>query len=191
MSGSGKKGMKKHLVADAVHYQRARKRRGTMKLKTRAERSGGGAKPWRQKGTGRARQGSIRVPHWTGGGRVKGTARKSYNLKMNAKARRAALASLLEDAVECGMIIREHLDFETPSTRKFVRFLEEKGLKGKILVLHDRGYSPNVLKSMRNVPGVRCLRSSCINCHDLLNADWILIPPEDGHIVDSRTAKTG
>lgn len=179
------------LVAQAVHYQMSGKRRGTAATKKRNEVRGGGSKPWRQKGTGRARHGSIRAPQWAGGGRAFGSSRRNYSVKMNRKARRKALAAVLRDIKEEGRIVIEALEFDAPSTRRFVEFLEEKSLDGKVLLLCGEGYGRNVVLSARNVPRVKCMNASCINFHDLLDADWLLVSPGDAEVVESRIAGIG
>lgn len=179
------------LVAQAVHFQMSGKRRGTAKTKKRDEVRGGGAKPWRQKGTGRARQGSIRSPQWVGGGRAFGSSARNYRVKMNRKARRKAMASLLYEIKENGRLVVEALEFDAPSTKKFAEFLEEKNLDGRVLLLYGEGYGKNVVLSARNIPRVKCLNAGCVNFRDLLNADWLLVSPGGAEAVESRIASVG
>ena len=181
----------KDLVAEALHYQRSAARRGTAVRKSRGEVRGGGRKPWRQKGTGRARQGSIRAIQWRGGGQAFGSSRSNYGIKMNSRARKKAMSVLLSDFERRGCIFTEELVFERPSTKQFVRFMEEKGLSGKGLIVYEEGYGENVIKSVRNIPNIKCLRTSCLNYHDLLDAGWILVSPQDRHIVESKISIAG
>lgn len=173
------KGREKKLVSEALRIERANARRDTAKQKSRAEVSGGGAKPWRQKGTGRARQGSIRAIQWRGGGRAFGTTLENHHRKINRKARRQALAAVVNLKKESGMVIVDTFSYETPSTKTFRKFLEEKGVNGKALLVHDGGEgTANAVKSARNLPGVQVLHVDSINLHSLLKAEWLLATAE-------------
>ena len=179
------------LIGEAIHYQRSRQRRGTAATKTRSEVRGGGRKPWRQKGTGRARQGSIRAVQWRGGGRAFGSSRHNYDVKLNCKARKKAMALLLADLEQRGCIYTEAMEFEKPSTKQFIQFLKEKGMDGKGLIIYEEGIGENVIRSVRNIPRIKCIHSSCINYHDLIDADWILVAPQDRHVLESKIAIAG
>ncbi len=151
-------------------------RRGTHSTKTRGEVSGGGRKPWRQKGTGRARQGSIRAPQWTGGGVVHGPKPRDHSLRVNKKMKRGALRSALTDALRSGKlaVVRE-LAFEEPKTRRAVQVLEALGLEGKILlVLPGPTEDGAVERSFRNLPNVRIAYAPSLGTYEVLAADRVL-----------------
>lgn len=169
----------KHLVLEALYYQETNRRRGTAKMKTRGEVSGGGAKPWRQKGTGRARQGSTRAVQWVGGGRAFGSRRHVYDLKMNKKARRAAIEALIQAKKDEGRYLAESIAMDAPSTKAFVKFLNDKKMDGKVLLVYTSTTPDAVVKSARNIPEVTTLISTKINVKDLLNNDWLLVRKED------------
>lgn len=185
------KGNEADLIAQAVKHQAANKRRCTAKMKTRAEVSGGGAKPWRQKGTGRARHGSTRSPIWVGGGRAFGSSQSNYEQKMNRKARQKAMALVLGEIKAAGRLVVAALKLEKPSTKAFMKFMKDNGVEGKAVVLYEKGYDENVILSARNIEGVKTLNASCINMHDLLKADWLMVSPEDADLVESRIASIG
>ncbi len=169
----------KDIVLEALMYQQGGMRRGTAKMKTRSEVSGGGAKPWRQKGTGRARQGSTRAVQWVGGGRAFGSSQRSYVVKMNKKARAAALRTLLLAKKAEGKLFIDALACEEPSTKKFASFLSEKEITGKVLFLYSADTDRNAVKSARNLPFVKMLHFDRINVKDLLNNDWLLVSAAD------------
>jgi large subunit ribosomal protein L4 len=170
--------LKKGLVVEALRIERSNARRGTAKQKSRAEVSGGGAKPWRQKGTGRARQGTIRAVQWRGGGRAFGTALENYDLKMNKKARKAALENMLQWKVGEGRVLVSEFKFDEPSTKKFAKLLEEKQIEGKVLFIYESGDEmKNAVKSARNLQKVKCLYAGRLNIGDLLDCDWLLVSP--------------
>jgi len=175
MSEENKTKLNVDLVLEALQYQEAGRRLATVKMKTRSQVSGGGIKPWRQKGTGRARQGSIRAVQWSGGGRAFGSSQRNYRTKMNKKARAAALHALLLVKREEGRLVIEELRYEAPATKQFVGFLKEKEMTGKVLFLYGAGADRNVVKSARNVPEVTVLHFDKINVKDLLNNDWLLV----------------
>ena len=163
-----------HLVHMAVVLQLANKRQGTQKAKTRSEVRGGGRKPWRQKGTGHARQGSIRAPQWTGGGVVFAPVPRDYSFKMNKKEKAAAIKSALSSKVsEDKLIVVDSLDLETPKTKRMKEVLAN--LKAdKALVVVD-GDAANTILSVRNLPTARGIYSNSINVYDILKYDAVVI----------------
>ena len=152
----------------------AARRAGTHSTKTRGEVSGGGVKPWRQKGTGRARHGSIRSPIWTGGGVAHGPTPRDHSMRINKKMRRAALRSALSDTARSGKLaVVDELAFDGPKTKDALSLLETLGLEGRILLVIDQ---PNeaVEKSFRNLRHVKVDYPGNLNTYDLLNADRVL-----------------
>ncbi|GBC86118.1 50S ribosomal protein L4 [bacterium HR12] len=151
-------------------------RRGTHSTKTRGEVSGGGRKPWRQKGTGRARQGSIRAPQWKGGGVVHGPKPRDHSLRVNKKMKRGALRSALTDALQSGKLaVVRDLAFEEPKTKRAVQVLEALGLEGKVLlVLPGPTEDGAVEKSFRNLPNVRIAYAPSLGTYEVLAADRVL-----------------
>lgn len=165
----------KSVMYDFVKMQLANKRVGTSSSKTRAEVSGGGKKPWRQKGTGRARVGSSRNPVWTGGGIAFGPKPRDYSYRLPRKARRLAMKSALSSKVlENNIIVVDQLSFDEPKTKQMVATLQALNSSKKTLVVTADG-DPNVSKSARNIPGVKPLRVDFINVYDLLKYDTLLI----------------
>ncbi len=155
--------------------QLANKRVGTASVKTRAEVSGGGRKPFRQKGTGRARAGSIRSPLWRGGGIVFGPQPRDYSYRLPRKVRRLALKSALSSKFKNdSIIVVDALNFEAPKTKLMVETLQNLKAGRKALVVTADG-DQNVSKSARNIPGVKPLRADFVNVYDLLNYDTLLI----------------
>jgi large subunit ribosomal protein L4 len=165
------------LMHQAFVRQMANARLGTHKTKTRGEVSGGGRKPWRQKGTGRARQGSIRAPQWQGGGIVFGPQPRSYRQKMPRKMRRQALRSALSvKAAESQVRLVDALEMEEPKTKELVGILAKLGLEnGSALILLPQR-DEVILRSVRNLPQVRTLVAQYLNVRDLLQYDYILMP---------------
>jgi len=163
-----------HLVHMAVVQQLANKRQGTQKAKTRSEVSGGGRKPWRQKGTGHARQGSTRAPQWKGGGVVFAPVPRDYSFKMNKKEKAAAIKSALSSKVsEDKLIVVDSLDLEAPKTKRMKEVLAN--LKAdKALVVVD-GDAANTILSVRNLPAARGIYSNSINVYDILKYDAVVI----------------
>ena len=163
-----------HLVHMAVVLQLANKRQGTQKAKTRSEVRGGGRKPWRQKGTGHARQGSIRAPQWTGGGVVFAPVPRDYSFKMNKKEKAAAMKSVLSSKVnENKLIIVDSLDFEAPKTKKMKEVLDN--LKAnKALVVVD-GDAANAVLSVKNLQDARAVYSNAISVYDILKYDTVVV----------------
>jgi large subunit ribosomal protein L4 len=164
-----------NVLFDAVISQRASLRQGNHKVKNRSEVAGGGRKPWKQKGTGRARQGSIRSPQWRGGGVVFGPVPRSYSYKLPKKVRRLALRSALSAKVlEQNFIVLESLMFETPKTKDFLKVLKDLSIEKKALFVTAE-LDENVAKSARNIPGVSVVSATGINVLDLLGHDKIVV----------------
>lgn len=163
------------VMSDAIKLQLASLRQGTHKTKDRSEVSGGGKKPWRQKGTGRARQGSTRAPHWVGGGIVFGPTPRDYSFKMNKKERRLALKSALSEKFQNKTLcIVENLELNTPKTKEFTSILEGLKLTGKTLIVTD-GENGNIYLAARNVSNLYVIEPTSINVLDLVSADNLLI----------------
>ena len=163
-----------HLMHMAVVSQLANKRQGTQSAKTRAEVSGGGKKPWRQKGTGHARQGSTRAPHWTGGGVVFAPKPRDYSFKMNRKEKAAAICSALTSRVEAEkIVVLESLDFSEIKTKNMVKVLENLKVNKALVVIGDK--NDNVQLSARNIEGVRTSLTNAINVYDILKYDTLVI----------------
>lgn len=167
-----------HVLHQAVVMQQASLRAGTHKVKTRSEVRGGGRKPWKQKGTGRARQGSIRSPQWVGGGTVFGPTPRSYAYKLPKKVRRLALKSALTTKVNAGsIIVLDALDFAKPRTKEFVQVLNNLNVTKKALIV-GLDQNENVEKSARNIPGVKYVSATGINVLDLLKHNHLVITKE-------------
>ncbi|OQP04798.1 50S ribosomal protein L4 [Geobacillus sp. 46C-IIa] len=165
----------KHVLFEAVIMQRASMRQGTHKTKNRAEVSGGGRKPWRQKGTGRARQGSIRAPQWRGGGTVFGPVPRDYSYKLPKKVRRLAIKSALSSKVlENEIVVLDQLSLEAPKTKEMVKILNNLAVDRKALIVTDE-LNENVYLSARNIPGVKVVSANGINVLDVLNHDKLVI----------------
>jgi len=165
----------KHVLFEAVVMQRASLRQGTHKVKNRSEVSGGGRKPWRQKGTGRARHGSIRSPQWRGGGTVFGPTPRSYAYKLPKKVRRLAIKSALSSKVlDNNIVVLEDLTLEKPKTKDIVNILNALSVKNKALIVTG-DYNEAVALSARNIPGVTVVTASGVNVLDVLNHDKLVI----------------
>ena len=163
-----------HLVHMAVVQQLANNRQGTQKAKTRAEVSGGGRKPWRQKGTGHARQGSIRAPQWKGGGVVFAPVPRDYSFKMNKKEKQAALKGALSDKVANGkLIVVDELKFDEIKTKNFVNVMNNLKVEKGLVVLADNDV--NVVMSGRNVEDVNTTLVNSINVYDIVNAKTLVL----------------
>ena len=163
-----------HLVHKAVLQQLANKRQGTQKAKTRAEVRGGGRKPWRQKGTGHARQGSIRAPQWKGGGVVFAPTPRDYSFKMNKKEKRLALKSALTSRVnESKLLVLDELKFDENKTKKMVGVLNALKTDKALVVLKDN--DQNVILSARNIPGVKVSLTNTINVYDILKYNTLIV----------------
>jgi large subunit ribosomal protein L4 len=164
-----------HVLFEAVIMQRASLRQGTHKTKVRSEIAGGGRKPWRQKGTGRARQGSIRSPQWRGGGTVFGPVPRSYSYKLPKKVRRLAIKSALSSKVlDENILVLENLAFEAPKTKEFTAVLKGLSVESKALVV-TADLDENVALSARNIPGVTVVTADGINVLDVLNHDKLIM----------------
>ncbi|MGX1266494.1 large subunit ribosomal protein L4 [Rossellomorea marisflavi] len=165
----------KQVLFEAVLMQRASLRQGNHKVKNRSEVRGGGRKPWRQKGTGRARQGSIRSPQWRGGGAVFGPVPRSYSYKLPKKVRRLAIKSALSTkVVEENILVLEALSFDAPKTKEFASVLKGLSINAKTLVVTD-GLDENVALSARNIPGVTVVTASGISVLDVLGHDKLVM----------------
>ena len=163
-----------HLVHMAVVQQLANNRQGTQKAKTRSEVSGGGRKPWRQKGTGHARQGSTRAPQWTHGGVVFAPVPRDYSFKLNKKEKRAALKSVLTDKVQAGkLVVVDELKFDEIKTKQFVTVLNNLKVESGLVVIADN--NENVVKSARNIETVSTSVVNEINVYDVLNAKTLVL----------------
>jgi len=162
-----------HLVHLAVVSQLANKRQGTQKAKTRAEVSGGGKKPWRQKGTGHARQGSIRAPQWKGGGVVFAPAPRDYTIRLNKKEKRLALKSALTSRVnEEKFIVLDELVFDEIKTKKFQAVLDNLKVSKALVVLNNA--DENVVLSARNIPNIKTAGINTINVYDILKYNTVI-----------------
>ena len=162
-----------HLVHMAVVSQLANKRQGTQKAKTRSEVSGGGRKPWRQKGTGHARQGPTRAPQWTGGGVVFAPTPRDYSFKLNKKERRAALKSALTSRVEeKKFIVVDEINFDEIKTKKFQDVLNNLSVSKALVVLEDG--NKNVEISARNIADVKTAHTNTINVFDVLKYNTVI-----------------
>ncbi len=163
------------VVHDAVKNYLANQRQGTQSALTRAEVSGGGRKPWRQKGTGRARQGSTRAPQWTHGGIVFAPKPRSYSYALNKKSRRLALKSVLSaKAAEQNIVVIDAIRMDAPKTAEFAKFLKAVGADCKTLVV-TAAPDTNVVKSGRNIPGCEITFANLINVYDILNAKKLVV----------------
>ena len=162
-----------HLMHLAVTAQLANKRQGTQKAKTRSEVSGGGRKPWRQKGTGHARQGSTRAPQWTGGGVVFAPAPRDYTIVLNKKEKRAALKSALTATVQGNnLIVLDALQMDEVKTKKFQAVLDALKASKALVVLEDM--NQNVILSARNIEGVKTAQVNEINTYDVLKYGTVI-----------------
>jgi large subunit ribosomal protein L4 len=170
--------VKAHLFHQVVRMQLANRRRGTASTKTRGEVSGGGRKPWRQKGTGRARQGSTRSPLWRGGGVALGPKPRDYAYKLPKKVRRGALCSALSMKAQEGLLkVIDHIDLVEPKTKQMVAFLKGLGVeKAALILLGDDNL--NVQLAARNLSNVKVLRSEGVNIYDLLAYDYLICAKE-------------
>ncbi|KZE68237.1 50S ribosomal protein L4 [Fictibacillus phosphorivorans] len=165
----------KSVLFDAVIMQQASQRQGTHDVKNRSEVAGGGRKPWKQKGTGRARQGSIRSPQWVGGGVVFGPTPRSYSYKLPKKVRRLAIKSALSSKVlDNDLIVLEALAFEAPKTKEMKQVLSNLSADRKALVV-TADYNDAVALSARNIPGVTVVTANGVSVLDVLNHDKLLM----------------
>ena len=163
-----------HLVHMAVVQQLANNRQGTQKAKTRSEVSGGGRKPWRQKGTGHARQGSTRAPQWKGGGVVFAPVPRDYSFKLNRKEKRAALKSALTSRVQNNkLIVVDELKFDEIKTKKFKTVMDNLKVGKALVVLAEK--DEKVIMSARNLPTVKTTLTNTINVYDILKGDTLIL----------------
>ena len=163
-----------HLVHMAVVQQLANNRQGTQKAKTRSEVSGGGRKPWRQKGTGHARQGSTRAPQWTGGGVVFAPVPRDYSFKINKKEKRAALKSALTSRVqENKLIVIDELKFDEIKTKNFKAVMDNLKVNKAYVVLNEN--DEKVVKSARNLPNVQTALTNTINVYDVMKGGTVIL----------------
>ena len=167
------------VMHQVVNAQLAAKRSGTHSTKTRAEVRGGGAKPWKQKGTGRARAGSSRIPHWRGGGIALGPKPRDYSQRTPKKMKRLALRSALSDRAQSNSVyVVDAWEFETPSTKAAKTALEAIGTEGKVLIVTD-AQDANTEKSFRNLSNVNVLSSDQLNVFDILVSDSIVFTKDN------------
>ncbi|HSH36140.1 50S ribosomal protein L4 [Schnuerera sp.] len=164
-----------HVLYEVVKNQLANKRQGTQSVKTRAEVRGGGRKPWRQKGTGRARQGSIRAPHWVGGGVAFAPKPRDYSYKVPKKVKRLAMKSALSSKVlNDELVVLEELNLEEPKTKEMIKILGNiKAGKKALIVMDEKNI--NVIKAARNIPNVETTFVNTLNVYDILNYDSFII----------------
>ena len=163
-----------HLVHMAVVAQLANKRQGTQKAKTRSEVSGGGRKPWRQKGTGHARQGSTRAPQWTGGGVVFAPTPRDYTIRLNKKEKRLALKSVLTNCVnENKFIVLDELKFDEIKTKKMQAVLDALNVSKALVVLNEN--DTNVVKSAGNIANIQTALTNTINVYDILKYNTVVV----------------
>lgn len=168
----------KAVMHQALVRQLANARRGTHKTKGRSEVRGGGRKPWRQKGTGRARQGSIRAPQWRGGGTVFGPQPRSYRQRMPRKMRRLAMRSALSvKATNNQLLVVDKLEVDPPKTQEMIRVLDNLDLQESVLILLPE-HNASVERSARNIPDVKTLLASYLNVRDLLGYHTVVLTPE-------------
>jgi len=165
--------VKDHLLYEAVVNYRANQRRGTASTKTRAEVRGGGRKPWRQKGTGRARAGSIRSPIWRKGGVVFGPKPRDYSYSLPKKVKRNALKSALSlKFAEKQLLVLKAMEFKEPKTKEGASFLEKLGVDSALIV--DSHKNKNLFLSLRNIPKVKVVDTSQVTVYDILNHNWLV-----------------
>ena len=162
-----------HLVKMAVTQQLANNRQGTQSAKTRSEVSGGGRKPWRQKGTGHARQGSTRAPQWVGGGVVFAPKPRDYSFKLNKKKRIALKSALSSRVAENKIVVLDELKFEAAKTKNFTAVMNALNVEKALVVLNDM--DQNVILSARNIPTVKTAQTNNINVYDILKYDTLVV----------------
>ena len=166
------------VLHQVVTAQLAARRSGSANTKTRAEVRGGGAKPYRQKGTGRARQGSIRAPQFTGGGVVHGPKPRSFRKKVNKKMNRLALCSALSDRAQSErVVVVDEWRFEVPKTKEALLALENLSLDGKVMMVVS-GDDNTAIRSFRNLPSVQIVEAEELNAYDILCSDWLVFTKE-------------
>ena len=169
----------KNVLYDAIILSRASLRQGTHSTKNRSEVSGGGRKPWRQKGTGRARQGSIRAVQWVGGGRYGTPVPRDYSKKQNRKERRLALKSALSHKFNDNeVIVMEELSFTTPKTKEMITLLNTLKIADKKVLFVVEDFTENVILASRNIPSVALIAANELNVLDLVNSDVVVFTSE-------------
>ncbi|OWZ84489.1 50S ribosomal protein L4 [Natranaerobius trueperi] len=172
------------LMHDAVNMYLASQRRGTSSTKQRGEVRGGGQKPWRQKGTGRARHGSIRSPIWVGGGITFGPKPRDFALKMPKKAKKKAIKSALSTKLQNGeLLILEEINMEAPKTKEIIKLLENLKVNNKAMVVTAES-DINVYRSTRNIPGVSSMIAKNLNVYEILNHDQLIITKDAVSIIE-------
>ena len=165
-----------NVLRDAINVCMCGLRQGTYKVKTRSEVSGGGRKPWRQKGTGRARQGSIRAPQWRGGGVALGPVPRDYSLKMNRKERKLALKSALSyKAKNNEIVVVDKIEVSVPKTKEMLNLLESVELNDKKVLMVMTELTENVILASRNLQNILIMEPSELNVLDIINADYLLM----------------
>ena len=168
-----------NVLRDAIQVARCGLRQGTYKVKNRSEVSGGGRKPWRQKGTGRARQGSIRAPQWRGGGVALGPVPRDYSLKMNRKERKLALKSALSyKAKDNEIVVVDKIEVSVPKTKEMLNLLESVELNDKKVLMVMTELTENVILASRNLQNILIMEPSELNVLDIVNADYLLAPSD-------------
>ncbi len=183
--------IRKELMHQALVRQMANARLGTHKTKGRSEVSGGGRKPWRQKGTGRARQGSIRAPQWVGGGKVHTPKPRDYRLDMPRKMRQAALRSALSvKAAESAIVVLDELKVSQPKTKPMAAILQRLvGQRSALIIVPER--DENLEKSVRNLPDAKTLHAAYLNIRDLLGFDRLVLPLRSLEAIRAHLGKAG
>ena len=172
------------VVFDAIIRQRAGRRQGTSKVKNRSAVRGGGKKPWKQKGTGRARQGSIRSPQWRGGGVVFGPTPRSYAYSMPRKQRRLAIKSVLsQKLIDKDLIVLDQLTMSAPKTKEFKSILDDLKVEGKVLVVSE---DKNIQYSARNLPNVKVIIANGLNVEDVVNYDKLILTKEAVEMIEKN-----
>lgn len=178
-----------HLVYEVVHMQQASRRAGTHATKTRGLVSGGGAKPWRQKGTGRARSGSSRSPIWEGGGTIFGPQPRSYAYRLPAKARRVAICAALSDRQRGGALtVVDEIRLPEPKTKRVAAMLGALGIEGTVLIV-EAGVNGDLERAARNLPRVKVLRTEGVNVYDVLRHEHLVITRGAVDALSERLAK--
>ena len=179
------------VLFDAVIAQRASLRQGNHKVKNRSEVAGGGRKPWRQKGTGRARQGSIRSPQWRGGGIVFGPTPRDYNFKLNKKVKQLARKSALsQKAIDNAIVVVEDFNFEAPSTKAFVNVLNNLKVSEKKQLFVLPSSNKAVYLSARNLKGTQMAIASDINTYGIMNAEVLVVTESSLEVINNTLNKT-
>jgi large subunit ribosomal protein L4 len=184
--------IKPHLFHAEVRRQLSLRRAGTHSTKNRAAVSGGGSKPWRQKGTGRARQGTIRAPQWTGGGAAFGPVPRDHGHKLPKKARRAALCGALSHHLGAeSLTVLEGIELEAPQTRRMVEILKSLGLEGESVLIVLGEANENVELAARNLAGVDVIRSEGVNVYDVLWHSKLILTRDAVEKIEVRLAEGG